>query len=698
MRSAVTPHQHAQLDMVFRHAPLLAGRVDLELRLGTVTTQLAQAMGRTVESLSGLLLEQCGLARVGELLLAHRDELLAGGCITTPAEDVHPVCGPLYAEVTLAPYVLADEEVMGYLFYIHDVTDRVRLDRAHQSLSKYVEALDDHAIVATTDARGIITSVNDKFVSISQYSREELCGKTHSVVNSGYHPKSFFRELWITLTKGSVWQGEICNRAKDGSLYWVYSTIVPFLDAQGRPEKYIAIRADITSLKQAQQQAQQLALYDPLTSLPNRRFLHDLLERSRHACERTGSYSALISIDLDNFKAINDLFGHPKGDALLNRVGRRLQQCLKDGDSLGRMGGDEFVLIIEGLSDDLAQARRELGKVGDRVLSALGRPYQVDNDDMHGEYGLLVTPSIGAVLYKDASLTNDELLQRADMALYRAKENGRNQIVHFTPAHLEAAQRRALLEADLQGALARQELFLHFQPIVDVQQKPIAFEVLLRWQHPKAGVVPPADFIPLAEQSGLIVPIGLWVLEMACAQLQEWQADPATAQLILSVNVSARQVADPNYFQGVQACLARFAIDPTKLCLELTESVLLTNLDQQLFTGLELLRAQGVRLALDDFGTGYSSLSYLKRLPLTRVKIDQSFVRTLLDDAVDQGIIQAILSLTDTLGLNVIAEGVETPEQFNYLRGIGCTAFQGYLFGRPMPVEHWEALLLDAGP
>lgn len=698
MQSADSSRQQAQLDMIFQHAPLLAGRVDLDLRLGAVTAQLAKAVGHSQEGLTGMSLEQCGLARVGELLLEHRTELLAGQRVTREVEDIHPACAPLFADVTLTSYELQPGEVVGYLFFINDITDRVRLGRAHQSLSKYVQALDDHAIVATTDARGIITSVNAKFVAISQYTREELCGQTHAVVNSGYHPKSFFKELWRTIAAGKVWQGEICNRAKDGSLYWVYSTIVPFLDDQGRPDKYIAIRADITSLKQVQHQAQQLALYDPLTKLPNRRLLHDLLTQSQRNCEQTGKYSALISIDLDNFKAINDLFGHPKGDVLLGRVARRLRQCLKDEDSLARMGGDEFVLIIEGLGENAADARRELDRVGDDILCALRRPYQIDSDDMQSEYGLLVTLSLGAVLFKDAALTNDELLQRADMALYRAKEQGRNQMVHFAPAHLEAAQQRAMLEAELHGALARQEMLLYFQPIVDVQRQPYAFEALLRWRHPTAGLISPGDFIPVAEQSGLIVPIGLWVLETACKQLRQWQQDPATAHLILSINVSARQVADSGYFEGVLGCLARYGIDPTKLSLELTESILLTSVDQQLFTGLERLRTAGVRLTLDDFGTGYSSLSYLKQLPLNRVKIDQSFVRTLLEDPVDQGIIKAIISLTDTLGLSVVAEGVETAEQFNYLRGIGCTAFQGYLFGRPMPIEHWRDLICAGEP
>lgn len=482
-------------------------------------------------------------------------------------------------------------------------------------------------------------------------------------------------------------------------------TLVPHRSSDGRINGYLFFLhdtpdacADLARLRQLEQQARQLALYDPLTNLPNRRLLHQQLDQCRAESARSAEYCALLSIDLDNFKSVNDLYGHPQGDLLLGNTARRLIQSVQLSATVARTGGDEFVVILRDLGSERDQALRRIRQITGRILAALGQPYHTGEGENRGAHGLLSTASIGALPFRGSHLNNDELLQRSDLALYRAKANGGNQFALFEPEQLVKAQRRLALEAELRGALERRELRLHYQPLVDAQQCVIGMEALLRWQHPQLGLLPPDRFIPLAEHNGLIAPIGQWVLDTACAQLAQWQQAPRSRHWTLNVNISARQVNEAHFFELLQGCLARSGIDPAGLCLELTESLLLKDLDPQLLQQLHQLQQSGVQLALDDFGTGYSSLNYLKQLPLNWLKIDKSFIRTVPDDPRDQGITQAILSLAAALDLKVVAEGVETRQQFDYLRAAGCDAFQGYLFGRAMPAEQLTNELFSRRP
>ena len=472
----------------------------------------------------------------------------------------------------------------------------------------------------------------------------------------------------------------------NGTVQWVAISGEPMFDAQGCFCGYRGVARDITERKRAEGQIQRLAFYDELTGLPNRRLLHDRIEQIARLGVREGTQGALLLLDLDNFKTINDSLGHEWGDRLLEQVGSRLSACVRASDTVARWGGDEFVVVLQGLPLDTAQAAAVTEAVAQKVLQLLGQPHWLAGRSVHS------TPSIGITLFQDCDVGVAQLLQRADMAMYQAKQRGRNTWCFFDAGMQAAAQARSALEADLRVALQQRQCLLHFQRIVDAQGRTLGVEALVRWQHPQRGMVSPAEFIAVAEQSGLIVALGQQVLELACAQLAQWAHHPVCAQWSVSVNVSAQEFRQPGFVPQVLDTLARHQVDPRLLKLELTESLLLHDVEECI-TKMRALREQGVQFSLDDFGTGYSSLSYLKRLPLVQLKIDQSFVRDVLSDPNDAAIACTVMALGRSLGLDVVAEGVESAGQRDFLLLHGCQRFQGYLFGRPGPAH---TLLPDA--
>jgi diguanylate cyclase (GGDEF)-like protein/PAS domain S-box-containing protein len=446
-----------------------------------------------------------------------------------------------------------------------------------------------------------------------------------------------------------------------------------------------AIIHDISGRKQAEEEIRRLAFYDPLSGLPNRQLLLDRLRHALASSARSGRQFALLFIDLDNFKTLNDNLGHGIGDLLLKHTAVRLTACVREVDTVARLGGDEFVVLLEDLSERSEEAAAQAEAVARKILERLAEPCRLDGHDHRA------TASIGITLCAESRETTEELLKRADMAMYQAKAAGHNTLRFFDPQMQAAVSKRAATESDLREALLRRQFELHYQAQVDADGRLTGVEALLRWRHPGRGMVAPLEFIPLAEETGLILPIGDWVLQAACAQLAGWAAQPGLAHLTIAVNVSARQIQQADFAERVMAALEQTGADPSRLELELTESLLVQNAEDAI-AKMARLKARGVRFSLDDFGTGYSSLAYLKRLPLDQLKIDRGFVRDILTDPNDAAIARTVVVLAESLGLEVIAEGVETEEQRDFLARGGCRHYQGYLFARPLPPAEFEEL------
>jgi diguanylate cyclase (GGDEF)-like protein/PAS domain S-box-containing protein len=562
----------------------------------------------------------------------------------------------------------------------------LRAEAANADLRIAAIAFEAQEGMFITDAQNVILRINRAFSDITGYSSEEAIGQTPRLLSSGRHDARFYAEMRESIQRTRSWQGEIWNRRKSGEVYPEWLTITAVTDSAGGLTHYVSTLTDISQRKAAEEKIQYLAFYDPLTRLPNRRLLVDRLQQALAASARSERTGALLFIDLDNFKILNDTLGHDKGDLLLQQVAQRLTASVREGDSVARLGGDEFVLLLDDLSEKPNEAANQAEAVGEKILAALNHPYDLDGHGYHS------TPSIGVTLFVGHHSSVDELMKHADLAMYEAKKAGRNTLRFFDPQMQATITLRAALEKDLREGLQARQFMLYYQPQVDVAGRITGTEALIRWQHPRRGLVSPAAFIPLAEETGLILPLGIWVLETACQQLVAWATNPACAHLSIAVNVSARQFRQPDFVEQVLAVIDRCGANPHQLKLELTESLLLDDVEEMI-AKMSALKTRGIGFSLDDFGTGYSSLSYLKRLPLDQLKIDQSFVRDLLTDPNDVAIAHTIVALAQSLGLSVIAEGVETEAQQDCLAVQGCLAYQGYLFSRPLPVSDFERLL-----
>lgn len=709
-----------------------------------------------------------------------------------------------WVNANIIPVLDEEGEIIQFLSIDSDITarevTREKYKETLQNLHNIENALDYSSVVAITDAKGVITYVNEKFCALSQYSSEELIGNTHRIVNSDFHPKSFFKEMYGTIQNGDIWQGDVCNRAKDGSLYWVSTTIVPFLDEEGKPEQYIAIRHDITARKQAEESLEialqndfrttvknlqnaifkytttedgeieftlfegrikeqvgmsveklnadevehsfteeqlqtyknhlltgasgkvvqfelthngipflvylspiakdgkivevvgtaidisqqveakkvieHMAYYDYLTGLPNRRNLQEKMERNIAKSGDDGQF-AVMFLDLDRFKNINDTLGHHIGDQLLIAVGERLRDCVQDKEAAARLSGDEFVVLVDSADED------ELITLATQLVDYISQPYYFDNQEV------CVAPSIGIAIYPTDGEDYSTLMRSADKAMYLAKEAGKGTFRFFTEELHKELMEKTFFEMELRQALEKGQFLLHYQPQFDLTTGEIkGMEALARWNHPDRGFIPPLKFIPIAEENGFILPLGEWVLRTACTQAKAWQ-EQGFPPLRMSVNVSMRQFNQPSFVGDVQRILNETGLHPSHLNLEITESMMSDV--KRCETVLQELHDAGITVSIDDFGTGYSSLLYLSKFPLSHLKIDQAFISELSKN--NTAIVKAIIDLAKNLELNVIAEGVETEQQGNFLKQLGCNEVQGYLYSKPLPEKEIEQSL-----
>ncbi len=542
------------------------------------------------------------------------------------------------------------------------------------------------------DTDGICTFVNSACLRMLGYKHpEDLIGKeVHMLIHHTYqdgrpYPVEECKVRSSTLGGRSAHADNEIHWRADGSSFPVEYWSHPIY-RKDRLTGAVVTFIDITERKRVSAEINRLAFHDPLTHLPNRRLLIDRLEQALASSARSGKAGALLFIDLDNFKNLNDTLGHDIGDLLLKQVAQRLVLCVREGDTVARLGGDEFVILLEELNKDTLEAAAQTEHVVEKIIEMLSKPYQL------ASYVYQCTTSIGATLYSDKHQTTDELMKQADIAMYQAKNAGRNNLRFFDPKMQEAINERVALEGELLNAIERLQFQLYYQVQVDSSRRPIGVEALMRWVHPERGLVSPAQFIQLAEETGLIIPMGKWVINAACAQLRTWQQDALTCDMTISVNVSAKQFRQSDFVAQVHDAVLQHAINPTLLKLELTESVLLESIDETIAT-MNDLNDIGVKFSLDDFGTGYSSLQYLKMLPIDQLKIDQSFVRDISVGKRDRSIVRTIIAMAQSLNLDVIAEGVETEEQLQLLQINGCAHFQGYLFSRPVPIAELNVFL-----
>ncbi|CAN5827147.1 hypothetical protein BH11PSE12_BH11PSE12_14370 [soil metagenome] len=566
---------------------------------------------------------------------------------------------------------------------LRDISVRKEMEDRLRQASVVFSAIAEGIMIL--DHSGLLTSVNPAFSTLTGYSEDEV---------RGLAPDEFLFVPQDTAPQyaalaGSVdgfWSSEAVCQCKDGRIFNALQQICVVRDAAGKLGQYVHTISDLTAVRATERQLVHLAYHDSLTRLPNRRLLMDRLKQAMASGDRSGYTGALLFIDLDNFKTINDTLGHDMGDLLLEQVAERLLSCVREVDTVARLGGDEFMVMLEQLSPHLSEAAADVELVGKKIIASLEKRYRLGSHDYR------CTPSIGATLFEGTAQGIDELIKQADIAMYQSKKDGRNTMSFFDPKMQQAVNQRAALESDLHLAVERQEFKLYFQIQVDAWRNPIGAEALIRWFHPVLGLVMPAEFIPLAEETGLILPIGNWVLETACAQIRSWQHNPKTRNLVLAVNISSRQIRQRNFVEQISRLVAYHEIPASLLKLEITESMLLENVEETINVMHELKRI-GIQFSLDDFGTGYSSLQYLKRLPIDQLKIDQSFVRDIAFDQSDRAIVRTIITMAQSLNLDVIAEGVETEVQRQLLESKGCLQFQGYLFGRPVTIELFDTLL-----
>ncbi|HEX6736170.1 MAG TPA: EAL domain-containing protein [Azonexus sp.] len=613
-----------------------------------------------------------------------REALLAGGPRVNEEWLKHAGSGlPILLETIKTALPGADGEPIGVLGIGRDMTERKRVEDNLHLMSRVF--FNSGEAILITDVGNRILAVNREFTRLTGYTQDEVVGQDPRLLSSGNTPIEVYREMWDSLEQTDHWQGELWDRRKSGEPYPKRLSISVVRDAQGKIANYIGCFEDITNRKAAEEHIRYLALHDALTGLPNRFSLYERIDQGMAFARRFNQSMAVMLVDLDRFKAINDTLGHSGGDQLLVQVAKRLQQTVRDSDIVARLGGDEFVVVLSGIEN-----AADVGEIAGKIVHQVTAPYFIAGQEVH------TSPSIGICFYPGDAVETSDLIKNADIAMYQAKANGRGNYQFYTERMRQEVAQRVTVEKELELALEKGQFVLHYQPQIDPQQgRVVGVEALVRWQHPRRGLVAPGDFIRLAEETGLIVPLGRWVLEEACQQLRRWH-DAGLGHLHMSVNLSAVQFQDENLSDAVRQALAEAALPAGSLHLEITESMAMHNPAANILV-MNTLAGIGVKLALDDFGTGYSSLAYLKLFPIDIIKIDRSFVKDIESDENDAAICEMTMLLAHKLGMQVVAEGVETPAQQQFLSRIGCQWVQGYLYSQPLAAEAATAFIRGFG-
>ncbi|MBI3284831.1 MAG: EAL domain-containing protein [Burkholderiales bacterium] len=671
------------LDSVISGTPDVVYVKDVDGRYLLVNQAAINASGKTADEILGHNDIALFPAETAQRLMAKDREVLAAGTAQTYEQELTTVDGRcLVLQVSKGPIFDKAGQVAGLFGIAREISERKLAEQKLRQAATVFESTRDGVMITDLETR--VLAVNKAFTEITGYTEAEALGNTAALQRSGRHGPEFFQALWTSLRGTGQWQGEIWNRRKNGEVYPVWMSIAAVNDENARPMHYVSVFSDISQLKRSEEELRHLAHYDPLTGLPNRLLIQSRLEHALSRAERDRRLVAVLFIDLDHFKTVNDSLGHVVGDQLLVDVARRLCGRVRDEDSLGRFGGDEFLLLLEPIDTP-----EEAALVARDILKTLTPAFCLS-----GCNEIFIGASIGISIYPDDGRNAADLLRDADAAMYEAKELGRNRFCFYTTDMNMNAMLQLELEAALRRALERNEFILHYQPKVDLCSGAVSgAEALIRWQRNGKGLESPGRFIPLAEKIGLIVPIGAWVIDAGCRQLRAWQ-DAGWPDLCLSVNVSGRQFYSGDLALTVEQALARHGVQPASLELEVTESMLMESPENTIAI-LRVLKEIGVKVALDDFGTGYSSFSYLSRFPIDTLKIDQSFVRNIVSEPDAAMIAVSIIDLAHRMHLKVVAEGVETEAQLAYLRTRHCDEMQGYYFARPMPAADFHAMLKE---